>query len=63
MLQGIDPEYQKQVASVLKWLAFSIRPLLLDELAEVFILDHEKDVPFDENDRLFTVEEVLSYLP
>jgi ankyrin repeat protein len=63
MLQGIDPEYQKQVASVLKWLAFSIRPLLLDELAEVFILDHEKDVPFDENDRLFTVEEVLTYLP
>jgi hypothetical protein len=63
MLQGIDPEYEKQVASVLKWLAFSLRPLLLDELAEIFILDHEKAVPFDETDRLFTIEEVLTYLP
>ena len=63
MLQGIDPEYEKQVASVLKWLAFSLRPLFLDELAEIFILDHEKDVPFDESDRLFTIEEVLTYLP
>jgi hypothetical protein len=63
MLQGIDPEYEKQVASVLKWLAFSKRPLLLDELAEIFILDPEKAMPFDESDRLFTVEEVLTYLP
>jgi ankyrin repeat protein len=63
MLQGIDPQYRKQVANVLKWLAFSIRPLYLEELAEIFILDHEKDVPFDENDRLFTAEEVLNYLP
>jgi hypothetical protein len=63
MLQGIDPEYEKRVASVLKWLAFSLRPLFLDELAEIFILDHEKAVPFGESDRLFTIEDVLTYLP
>jgi ankyrin repeat protein len=63
MLQSIDSEYQKQVSSVLKWLAFSLRPLFLEELAEIFILDHEKAVPFDESDRLFSIEEVLTYLP
>jgi len=63
ILNSIDPEYQKQVASILKWLAFSVRPLLLEELAEAFILDLEKPVPFDETERLFNPEDVLTYLP
>jgi ankyrin repeat protein len=63
MLEKIDTRRRKQVASLLKWLAFSLRPLRLDELAEIFILDHELTVPFDENKRLFTPEDVLKYLP
>jgi hypothetical protein len=37
--------------------------LKLGELAEIFILDPEKDVPFDPDDRLFSPEVVLTYLP
>ena len=48
---------------MLKWLCFSLRPLYLEELAEIFILDPEKDVPFDLDDRLFSPEAVLTYLP
>jgi ankyrin repeat protein len=63
MLLEIDPKYQKQVASTLKWLAFSLRPLRLEELAEIFILDHESDPPFQDDDRLLQSEDVLMYLP
>jgi len=65
MLDRVDPEYEKQVASVLKWLAFSVRPLQLEELAEAFImdLDTERPITFDESERLFTAEDVLTYLP
>lgn len=62
MLNNIAPEYQQGVASVLKWLAFSLRPLLVDELAEAFILDPEKPVTFEEDEKLFNLEDVLSYL-
>ncbi|KUJ13873.1 uncharacterized protein LY89DRAFT_753194 [Mollisia scopiformis] len=55
MLQGVAPQYQQRVAGVLKWLAFSLRPLTLDEVAEAFILDPEKEVPFDEDERIFNV--------
>jgi hypothetical protein len=60
MLKEIKPGYQKQVASVLKWLVYSLRPLYLDEVEEIFILDPDKSVPFDDDDRVF---DVLDYLP
>jgi hypothetical protein len=63
ILTNIDPDYQRQVASTLKWLAFSLRPLTLDEVAEIFILDHENNPPFDEGNKLFQPEDVLNYLP
>jgi hypothetical protein len=63
ILKNINPEYQKQVASILKWLAFSLRPLLVEELAEAFILDHQKPIVFDENERLFNADEIFTYLP
>lgn len=63
MLENIDSKHRGQVASSLKWLAFSLRPLRLDELAEIFILDPTHAVPFDENERLFKPEDVLKYLP
>ncbi|KAF8858160.1 hypothetical protein BDZ45DRAFT_802669 [Acephala macrosclerotiorum] len=63
MLGNVRPENRKQVARILKWLCFSARPLYLDELAEIFILDPESDVPFDQEQRLFDSEDVLIYLP
>jgi ankyrin repeat domain-containing protein 50 len=62
MLQGIHPSHQKRVASTLKWLAFSFRPLNLNEVAEAFVLDHERPVPIDESEKLFEPEDVLKYL-
>ncbi|CZR56422.1 uncharacterized protein PAC_06310 [Phialocephala subalpina] len=63
ILTDIDPQYQKQVLSMLKWLAFSLRPLTLQELAEIFILDCNLDPPFDSDNRLNSPIEVLAYLP
>ncbi|KAH8748316.1 hypothetical protein F5882DRAFT_311466, partial [Hyaloscypha sp. PMI_1271] len=63
ILQTIKPKYRNKVANVLKWLSFSIRPLFVEELAEIFILDHERKPPFDEADRLNLPESVLNYLP
>lgn len=48
---------------MLKWLCFSYRPLHIEELAEILILDPEANVPFDYADKLFNEREVLGYLP
>jgi ankyrin repeat protein len=61
MLLSIDPDYHHQVTFVLEWLAFSLRPLSIGELAEAFVTDPENSPPFGE--RLFTPEDMLEYLP
>ena len=62
---GIDPKFQAQVASSLKWLAFSNRTLSIEQLAEVFTLGPEEDVgavaPL-ESETLFEPQDVLKYL-
>ena len=62
MLARINREDQDQVARVLEWLSFSLRPLLLEEIAEVFILNRDAVVPFDEEDRLLTPDAVMDFL-
>ena len=62
MLQRINREDQKHVARVLEWLSFSLRPLLLEEIAEIFTLDIEADEPFDADNRLVTPVAVLDFL-
>ncbi|CZR67570.1 uncharacterized protein PAC_17469 [Phialocephala subalpina] len=63
IFQSIKPKYRKPVANILKWLAFSRRTLSVGELADIFILDHDRKPPFDEGDRLNLPESVLKYLP
>jgi hypothetical protein len=46
----------------LKWLAFSMRPLTLSELAEASIIDPKSSLPFDK-DRYFSPMDVLDFLP
>ena len=58
----IHHEYQKNIARSLKWLAFSVRPLSVEEVAEIFILDPQSPVPFNEDERLFKLDDVLLYL-
>ena len=47
---------------MLEWLSFSLRPLLLEEIAEIFTLDIEDDEPFDADNRLVTPVAVLDFL-
>ncbi|KAK4072975.1 uncharacterized protein Triagg1_5652 [Trichoderma aggressivum f. europaeum] len=61
MLQGIDDRYRKSVANSLKWLAISMRPLTIDELAEIFIMHPYGAVVIDSTERLFTTRDVLIY--
>ncbi|KAL8788065.1 MAG: hypothetical protein Q9195_007479 [Heterodermia aff. obscurata] len=41
ILLGIDQEYVRDAISVLRWLAFSARPLQLEEVVEVLAIDWE----------------------
>lgn len=61
MLRDVEPKNRNQVANTLKWLGFSARPLYVDEVAEIFNLDPEKNIPFDESNRLLQPEAVLRY--
>ncbi|KAL7785777.1 ankyrin repeat-containing domain protein [Trichoderma afarasin] len=61
MLQGIDDRYRKSVANSLKWLAFSIQPLTVDQLAEIFIMHPDDAVVIDSAERLFAAQDVLIY--
>lgn len=63
MLQGIDDRYRKSVANSLKWLAFSIQPLTVDELAEIFVMHPYDAVVIDSTERLFATRDVLMYFP
>ncbi|KAK5633164.1 hypothetical protein RRF57_008878 [Xylaria bambusicola] len=60
-LQNIDPRFRAQVVNMLKWLVASTRPLLLEELAETWILRPQDPVPFDVSRRLFKPEDCINY--
>ncbi|UKZ83343.1 hypothetical protein TrVFT333_011151 [Trichoderma virens FT-333] len=62
MLRNIDPMFQMQVISCLKWLAFSLETLTIYELAEIFILRPENDTIIDEDERIFNPADILTYL-
>ncbi|QYT03170.1 hypothetical protein H0G86_010139 [Trichoderma simmonsii] len=63
MLLSIDAKFRPQVIASLKWLAFSIGPLNLDQLAEIFMLPSKSDDGFDSMSRLFSSIDVLKYFP
>ena len=50
ILVNINEECQQEARRALLWLAFSERPLLLEEVAEVAVFD--PDIDFDPNERL-----------
>ncbi|PNP49005.1 hypothetical protein THARTR1_10256 [Trichoderma harzianum] len=53
ILWSIDEDFQPQVIASLKWLAFSVVPLEIDQLAEIFMLPSKSDDGFDSMPRLF----------
>lgn len=64
-LSSLDQNQQIQAIRALNWLAFSLRPLVLGELAEAVVIDTEDESAqiFDEETRLFRPADVLSLLP
>ncbi|EHK40269.1 hypothetical protein TRIATDRAFT_322726 [Trichoderma atroviride IMI 206040] len=61
ILESIDPDFKERVITSIKWLAFSQRTLILEELSEIFIIRPIGDIAFNENDRLFSPEDILEY--
>lgn len=63
ILDAVHSDYQEQVANTLTWLIYSLRPLYIDELAEIFVLDPTATPILEKAERLQSVEAVLSFLP
>ena len=61
IISRIDQRRQDDARKFFQWLAFSIRPLQLAELAEVAAVDfHSRDLPwFDRRRRYYDAKDVL----
>ena len=61
IINQIDEGRRDNARKLLQWLAFSVRPLELIELAEVIAVDfHSKDLPwFDCDRRYYNAKDVL----
>lgn len=60
ILQDIDDKgYDNQVAKILQWLAYSVRPMSLEEIAEVLTVDMESDPLVDFERRLQDPQDIL----
>lgn len=51
ILRNLGKIYSQEVIIALQWLAFSSRPLRIEELAEAAIINPQADQPFDQEDR------------
>jgi hypothetical protein len=52
ILRAIDEEYSQDAFKILQWLAYSARPLRVEELVEVIAVDIEDNPRFDPGKRL-----------
>ena len=59
ILCSIDEEYQQYALQILQWLAFSMRPLHLKEIAEVVAIDINDQPKFDPQRRLPDPKDVV----
>ena len=60
ILSSINEEYSQYAIRILRWLTFSARPLLLDEVAEVVAIDIEREPAFDRDEVLEDPLEALN---
>ncbi|KAF5558512.1 ankyrin repeat [Fusarium napiforme] len=63
LLLGLNSKSEWQMLGALKWLAVSLRPLRLTELAEIFIFRPETVTKIPETERLFDPRAVLKHFP
>jgi ankyrin repeat protein len=62
ILLNIDPEYHQEAITALNWLAFSKRPLRIEELAEAVVINPQANPPFNPEDRLRNPHSILQIL-
>jgi hypothetical protein len=62
MLLNIDEEYGQEALNALLWLAFSERPLRLEEAAEAIVVNPQSNPPFDPEEKLPDPRNVLQIL-
>jgi ankyrin repeat protein len=62
IFESIDPDFRERVIHTLKWLAFSMRTLYLNDLCDIFIIRPSGDITVNKNDRLFSPEYISEYL-
>ncbi len=60
ILSNIEPLYKPEVLHILQWLACSLRPLSLEEVAEIVAFDADNDNRFNGENRFAESEEVLA---
>ncbi|KAL8934915.1 MAG: hypothetical protein Q9211_004980 [Gyalolechia sp. 1 TL-2023] len=60
ILCKIDPAYKRETLQILQWLACSMRPLTITEVAELVAFDGDSKPKFDAAKRLADIEEILS---
>ncbi|UKZ92911.1 uncharacterized protein TrAFT101_007843 [Trichoderma asperellum] len=61
MLLSISPNFQPRVMNSLKWLAFSLKPIEVDWLSEIFTFHPEYTFPPDGTEKLFRASDVVKY--
>ena len=59
ILLSINEEYTQDALNVLQWLAFSARPVRIEEVAEVVAVDLECALQFDSERRLLELRDLL----
>jgi len=60
ILSNIEPLYRPEVLHILQWLTCSLRPLSLEEVAEIVAFDSNNDSQFNCENRFAEPEEVLT---
>jgi hypothetical protein len=63
ILLQIEEEDREQAHVALQWIAFAVRPVTLEELAEAIIVTSNKEPAVDEEDRVLDCKTLLDFLP
>ncbi|KAL7924367.1 ankyrin repeat-containing domain protein [Trichoderma austrokoningii] len=61
MLLSINPNFQSRVMTSLKWLAFSLTPIDVEQLSEIFTFRPGHTLPVDGTEKLFRASDILKY--
>ena len=63
ILTEIHEDYREDALTALKWLTFSVRPLMLDELVEALLLSPSRQPAYDPEYRLSDPYDITQILP